>query len=375
MDIESESQEGIVVTYSRKESGRRRHHEIETHRALARKLANIKGWRFEGEFDASKSYPAPLYFVPSDTLSTVALAESLGIRNEQDLFGGVVPYSFVATKSITHTLVDDDAVAPKGWSHDFSSRAQDVVLTGFTVFSFDDALKAGTRLLMQGAVRLKKSSGIGGLDQFVVRDEQQLLNKLQSMNSAEMMRDGLVLEVNLTDVETYSVGQVKVGNVLATYYGTQGLTTNNQGMEVYGGSQLVIARGDFDALLRLDLPVEMRTAVSQACVYHAAAMAAYPGLMMSRCNYDIVRGKDEQGQTRSGVLEQSWRIGGASGAEIAALEAFQRHASLDVVFESTTEIYGDAPDLPDDAEIYYQGVDPDIGPLTKYSRWKPYANP
>ena len=46
-------------------------------------------------------------------------------------------------------------------------------------------------------------------------------------------------------------------------------------------------------------------------------MAAFPGLFASRCNYDVVTGADGVGKHHSGVLEQSWRAGGASGAEIA----------------------------------------------------------
>jgi hypothetical protein len=74
------------------------------------------------------------------------------------------------------------------------------------------------------------------------------------------------------------------------------------------------------------------------------------------------------------VLEQSWRIGGASGAEIAALEAFQADPALRRIRASTTEIYGENPSVPGDAAIYYQGVDELIGPLTKFSRLEEYAN-
>ena len=42
----------------------------------------------------------------------------------------------------------------------------------------------------------------------------------------------------------------------------------------------------------------------------------------SRRNYDVVAGLDARGQRRCGVLEQSWRVGGASPAELVALAAF-----------------------------------------------------
>jgi hypothetical protein len=123
--------QGIVVTYSPQEHGYRDSHERVTRIEIAKRLAALKGFAFTGEYDASACYPGPVYFVPSNTLLG-GEAASLGIRSEHDLFGGVVPYGFVATKAITHPLVDPDAHAPTGWSHEFGRRVQEAVLVGFT---------------------------------------------------------------------------------------------------------------------------------------------------------------------------------------------------------------------------------------------------
>jgi glyoxylase-like metal-dependent hydrolase (beta-lactamase superfamily II) len=72
-------------------------------------------------------------------------------------------------------------------------------------------------------------------------------------------------------VVTHSVGQVQVGELMATYCGKQTSTANHRGEPVYGVSQLLLARGGFAALLALDLPPAVRTAVDQALVYHRAA--------------------------------------------------------------------------------------------------------
>jgi len=122
---------------------------------------------------------------------------------------------------------------------------------------------------------------------------------------------------------THSVGQVQVGHLMASYFGTQRLTINHRGHDVYGGSTLVVSRGAFADLLRLDLQADVRTAVEQALVYHGAATTSFSGLFASRCNYDVAQGVDDSGRCHSGVLEQSWRIGGASGAEAAALHALR----------------------------------------------------
>ncbi len=110
-----------------------------------------------------------------------------------------------------------------------------------------------------------------------------------------------MLESNLAQVTTFSVGQVQVGDQLASYYGTQCLTPDNNGQQVYGGSDLVVVSGDFDALLRCDLDEATRLAVEQARVYDRAARSCFRGLVASRRNYDIARGVDARGRACSGV--------------------------------------------------------------------------
>ena len=111
--------------------------------------------------------------------------------------------------------------------------------------------------------------------------------------------------------------------------------------------------------------------MSQARAYDAAAEKTFPGMFLSRRNYDIAQGFDAQGRPRSGVLEQSWRMGGASGAEIAALEAFRADCALPAVRASTVEIYGDS-DPPPHATVYFRGIDDEVGPMTKYAVVEPY---
>ncbi|HJV84929.1 MAG TPA: DUF3182 family protein [Noviherbaspirillum sp.] len=365
---------GMVVVYAGNADRRVCHHESATYHALAQRLAFIKGYEFAGEFDSSCAYPGTLYFVPSDTFVTLEAAHRLGVRGDQDLFGGVVPFPFIATKTITHPLCDAGAQAPEGWSRALAQRLQDVVLPGFSAFSVEDARKAGSILLEQGAVRLKLANGIGGLGQWVAADEDELDARLKDLDAEEVARFGMVLERNLADVATLSVGQVRVDDLLASYCGTQQLTVNNAGQEVYGGSRLIVARGDFDALLELDLEPGMRTAIAQACRYHAAVMQSFPDMFASRCNYDVAQGVDDGGSRYSGVLEQSWRVGGASAAEIAAFGAFRADPSLNAVCALTSETYGDGAPVPDDADVYFRGVDERVGPLTKYARLEPYAD-
>jgi hypothetical protein len=95
-------------------------------------------------------------------------------------------------------------------------------------------------------------------------------------------------------------------------------------------------------------------------------------MFASRRNYDIARGLDAEGRPRCGVLEQSWRIGGASGAEVAALEAFRAEPTLRAVRAGTVEVYGEAAPPPPGAALYFQGVDQRDGLLTKYAFAEPH---
>jgi hypothetical protein len=289
----------------------------------------------------------------------------LGIHGEEDLFGGVVPASFVATKAITHSLINANAAAPLGWSHLLGSSLSHATLMGFSVYSREDARRAGTQLLKQGAVRTKPALAFAGRDQTVVTSQSELDWVLDAMGETAITH-GLVIEENLVEVETYSVGQVRVAGRVASYFGVQRMTTDNHGHPVYGGSDLLVAPGNFVELLALDLSDQARLAVSQAQTYDQAAFQAYPGLFASRRNYDVVSGLDNVGRRRTGVLEQSWRMGGASAAELAALDAFRDDPTLRSVRASSFEAYGGA-EPPPSATIYFHGIDDRIGPISRYA--------
>jgi len=360
---------GTVVTYAVDEG--LTEHEVAARVAVARSLAALKEFGFGGGYDPALQHDRPLYFVPSETLSGEEAAR-LGIRGANDLFGGVVPYPFVGTKTITHPLAGRDAARPEGWSEAFPQRVHSVVLPGFAAFTRADALKAAQRLLERGPVRLKHGRGIGGKGQAVAKDTLELAATLEALDVAELARCGLVLEPSLDEEATYSVGQVRVDGLCASYCGTQKTTTDNHGQPAYGGSDLVIVRGGYGALLETKLEKNMAMAVRQAMAFDAAA-EEFPGLFASRRNYDVLRGRDARGRWHCGVLEQSWRIGGASGPEVAALEAFRADPGLRAVRARSTEAYGEHAEPPRGARVHFSGVDPQVGPLVKYTIVEPHG--
>lgn len=357
-----------VVFHSGDELGCNAGHDRSTKLAVVGRLASVLGWPFGGELDAGAGAGNELYVVPCDTVVGLGHARGLGILGPDDVFGGVVPHAFVATKAISHPLVGPSAFAPPGWSHQLGARIEDAVLPGYTCFDLNDVREAGTRLLAGGAVRLKDPAGVGGSSQWVLRSQAELDRQIQTLDAAAVRQRGLVLECNLNEVVTHSVGQAVVGRFRMAYHGTQSTTLNHRGDEVYGGSQLTVTQGGLEQVLEMALPPDVRTAVEQATRYHQAALDSFDGLFASRCNYDVAQGVDDRGIRRSGVLEQSWRIGGASGAEVAALAAFVADPALKLVRTSICERYGGAVQVPSSAWLLFDGVDPRVGPITKFAQ-------
>lgn len=107
-------------------------HTVATQADLAQCLADALGWTFGGRWDGHGPPPTqPAYFVPADTLLADRAAR-LGIRDEGDLFGGVVPHAFLATKTITHPVVGPEARVPEGWSRGMWRAMGDAVLPGYS---------------------------------------------------------------------------------------------------------------------------------------------------------------------------------------------------------------------------------------------------
>ncbi|MDR0276426.1 MAG: DUF3182 family protein [Paucimonas sp.] len=345
-------------------------HERAVHRKLAEHLAALLLTEVveqrSGEHD-------DLYYLPTSTLIDPEQYRHQGITSIEDFFGGLVAHPYMATKAISHPL-PAGANFPLGWTDEFARRASDALLKGYTVFSIDDALAAAPLLLRDGALRLKPVRATAGRGQRVIGALTELEAELRQMDPDELALWGLVLEENLADVATFSVGQALVAGITCSYYGVQHLTRDHQGESVYGGSDLVLVRGGYDELLQLELDDPLRLAITQARTYEQAAIDAFPGFLASRRNYDVARGLTAEGHVRSGVLEQSWRIGGASSAELLALRAFAEDPALRRVRASTHEVFGDAA-LPADATLFYKGDDREVGRICKYARIRDYDHP
>lgn len=341
-------------------------HEHATHQAIAERVAALLGLPCGGDW--CEGLPSgSAYLVPRQPLSGMADAARYGIRCEDDLLGGWVPLAWMATKAIVHPLVAADAAAPAGWMQRLGEDAWDLALPGYTAFSAADAFAAGRRLLRRGPVRLKPAGADGGRGQIVVRDAAALDSALAGLCVDGVMRDILAVELNLEEVMTFSVGEVHLPGRTISYCGTQRTTPGRNGEEAYGGSALLAVRGGLAELLRAGLPQEHEDAVRLAIGFEDLLRRHVPERIVSRRNYDIARGRDQRGEWHMGILEQSWRIGGATPAELAAFEAFARNPRARKVHATCVEAHSWPDRLPPGAAVYHRGSGAGDGPLIKYA--------
>lgn len=343
-------------------------HDLQTTQALARWLAEILGWSFRENGQADNSQQ-PLYWVPTETLIGEQLDE-LNISGADDLLGGYVQHPFVATKAISHPLIAQARSQPDGWNPQFCERVRDVVLPGVTVFDPEDARQAAMAGLRKGALRVKQVEASGGSCQTVLHNQNDVEKWLSKLDAATCGH-GIVLEENLNESVTYSVGQTLIDGLLMTYFGQQEQKQNSRGESVYGGSELLIVRGDYIELLARELKPDVRRAIEYARTYDTAAALSFPGFFASRRNYDVVQGQGSDGSLKVGVLEQSWRVGGATGAELAALQALRERPQTNAVRASTHEKHEEQA-APEGARVLYSGPDGNGDFLLKFARIDAY---
>lgn len=338
-------------------------HDELSHIALTRRIADFLGGEYVGRLEDFPTTERP-FCVPRKTLCGSECDAWLADVTEADFLGGWVRHPLAVTKAIVHPLAPGEA-PPENWPASFAAAAVASTLPGYTVFSRDGALRAGHALLQNGDVRIKLVDASGGTNQYVARTGCELLDVIDSLAADTEFQSGVVLEENLGDVSTFSVGQIHLGGMTASYIGQQKLTSNNKGETVYGGSVLRMHRGTWADLIdgqsRDDREIcELGMGFDRLAQMHL-------GLVASRRNYDVVKGRDRRGRVKHAILEQSWRVGGASGAEIAGLTAFARDAGLSQVCASTVELYGQDIVPPAGVDVLYHGTDRELGPILKYS--------
>lgn len=343
-------------------------HDVQSLVSLAQRIAALLDVPFAGLQPAGAGHGH--YWVPQSTLLQ-SEAETLGIASADDFFGGLVPFAFMKGKTVVHSRRPGAASAPAGWCDDLGERITTCTLPGYSAFSRDDADAAARDLLAHGPVRFKPGDGIGGARQVVVPDEEALHAPLRDHPFSDWLEHGVVIERNLVEVRTHSVGTARIGGIEIAYHGWQ-RGIRHRGHEVYAGSDLHVIRGSLADLRTVKMKDVEQNVIGHACEFDRAVSTCYPALCASRRNYDIAVGTGHDGVALAGVLDQSWRIGGATPAELAAMEYFRSRPDVTAIAASCFESY-EAVDVPADAVVHYMAAaqSPVEGPLLKFSLIRP----
>src|SRR5690606_25259042 len=147
--------------------------------------------------------------------------------------------------------------------------------------------RAGRLLLPAGPLRAKLVEGRAGRGQCVLHDERQLQAWLDELPDDLLREQGVVLEQNLTQVSTYSVGQLRVGPWCLRYVGQQRRPTANGGATVYGGSDLWLVRGGCSCRGDHFQSPLLRQASAKTRCYAEAAEVSFQPFIASRRNCGV----------------------------------------------------------------------------------------
>ncbi|KAB2697557.1 DUF3182 family protein [Ochrobactrum sp. Kaboul] len=336
-------------------------HNVASVEALAARLAKLSGSSLSPSSQNFDDVDGT-FFIPTVSL----IRKSHPELDANQFWGGCVDQEYMTTKLATHPAWNEEDELPAGWKPQFAKDLGSAALAGFSVFSHDHAARAGAFLLDKSKIRLKDPYASGGKNQCVFENNHELDVFLQSLSQSEITK-GMVIEEDVENSSTYSVGQVSLAGLTASYLGRQYIAHDPMGESVYAGSRLYVVRGGWDELLlRLRMPVAHRI-IEGARRYDMAAGEHF-GLVASRKNYDVLVGPITEDGFCCGVLEQSWRVGGASPAEILAVEAMIGDQSILALQVLARETYGAAPRFEINDFIVYVGQDDTGQPLHKYAR-------
>lgn len=312
-----------------------------TQQVLSQRFAALLDIKLLASPDTTAHPPLDLnecYYLPSHTLLQHE-AKALGIKSLQDLYGGVVPYPFLLYKTLSHPIHHPSMNSPEGWNNDLGLILRPYVLKGCSAFNTQDALWTAEGMIHDGPLRIKLATANAGRGQWVVNNHEEVVDLFNQAQYQPFFEEGVIIEEALNNTVSFSIGQTEIGNYLISYCGEQEVTIDLKGQHTYGGSTLSVVQGGYSQLENILSFEKHKEALRMVQQYERHIFKAYPQIYASRRNYDVLQGVNAKGQMRLGVLEPSWRAGGASMAELLAFEAFTANSRLHHIRTWTKERY------------------------------------
>lgn len=284
-----------------------------------------------------------VYYVPPVTQARDNANKSY-IEHVDDFYGLLVENIGHVHKAILHTTTSQSV--PSFYSHHFACSVSELVVPGLTVFTKEEALFA--HKIMQNRagkeVRLKYPDKSDGRDQFSIVNREHLAGILGSVDEREVVEKGLVLETNVRDVETVSVGYCVLGDQTYSFIALQkNDIAPEDGRDRYVGALVRVVKGNVSSLRSVAKNSKEEKAI-EACVKFDAQYSYFEPVA-SRISYDYLHGYDDKGNLMSGVTDITGRLGGTCPALVMSVMEYKENPRLKVVQSEVSLNYDPGEEL------------------------------
>lgn len=295
---------------------------------IALDIAGYIGIPFLGEY--ADEQRGRVVVVPGKTITKLE-AEDFGISCDTQIYGAAIDNFDQVGKGILHRTFSLDF--PKFHSNKFAREIADVVLPGETTFSLSDTADAFRRFdTRRFGARIKQTNESDGLGQYSIKSEEELNEVIAGFDETHIVEHGLVLEPDVIDPKTISIGYARIGEDIFSFIAHQ---KNDSVEEVdahtgklnsrsrYLGATVQVVRGDFNNLFTINnLSYEEKIAVQSSQVF-LDAYQEYVFPIASRLSFDYLYGFDRTGQVIGGITDITARLGGTCPALLNAALAFK----------------------------------------------------
>lgn len=268
-----------------------------------------------------------LYQVPAVTLVRDSVPNSIG--TVEDFYGTLVNHRSQVGKAILHKSVSSNA--PGFYSPDFAHRVRDLVLPGFSAFSKADLIRTFKKheSTQTHSFRLKLPEKSDGHGQYQIRDQEHLDQILKTQSDKVVAEEGLVIEADLHDAQTISVGFAVLGNDTYSFIADQ-RNDVAEGRQRYLGAGVIVIRGDMRRLVdATQSGSNHEKAVRTAQVFYDHYSHFDP--VASRLSFDYLTGYDKQREHLSGITDITARLGGTCPALLLSVLELKKNPQATAV--------------------------------------------
>ena len=296
---------------------------------MAKNIAEYLGLPYFSEEEKLSLDGRSIYYVPPTT-QVKEQTTPLGIETPQDFYGLTIENINQVGKAVLHESISKSV--PGFYSSFFARAVKDLVLPGVTVFSREDLGKGFELLKKKGlfSIRLKPPDKSDGHGQHALKDIGHLKKLLVDVKDEEIVSKGLILEVNLKEAKTISVGFATLGKDTFSFIALQkNDIAKEDGRNRYLGAHARIVRGEMQELTGVVENEVEQSALETSIKFYDKYRLFNP--IASRLSFDFLYGYDSKGNLLSGVTDITGRLGGTCPAiTLSALE-FKNHPSLSAI--------------------------------------------